>query len=168
MEQIQEAFRDNPEAAQVIDSETMATMGRVTGAVAAFFSPAITALLAAAVFALIFRLMMSGQATFRQYLGVTSHATLIPALGALLTVPLQIATGDLTTQFSLALLTPFLEADSVLFRVLQAMNIFTLWALAVVSLGVHVLNRHIAWIKAAAVLFTIFLVVVVAGALIAS
>lgn len=167
-EAMREAARQNPETAGMIDPERMGGVGRISGAVAAFFSPWITALLAAGVLALVFGLMMSGPATFRQYLGVTSHAALIPAVGALLTVPLQIATGDLTTQLSLSLLTPFLDAESVLFRVLQAMNIFTLWALAVVALGVHVLNRRIGWFKASAVLFGIFVAVVVTGALIAS
>lgn len=166
LEQIREQLRDAPRGAGAPDPETLLGFARVAALATAAFSAPITALLVAGVLTLIFRVFMGGTATFRRHLGVAAHASLIPALGALLTLPLWIATGNLQTRLSLALLTPFLQPDSFLYRLLQGLEVFTLWWIAVLALGAAVLNRNIGWGKAFAILFAVYLVLVAGFALI--
>lgn len=159
-EQIQR--QGNPRAAA--GAESMVGFAQVFGIVGAAISPWITALVVALLLLLVFRWLMSGEATFRQYLGVSAHASLIPALGALITLPLQIARGDFQTRLSLALLAPGLDPESVLYRILHAIDVFSLWWLAIIALGVATLNRRIGWGGAAAIIFGVYLVVIVGAA----
>ena len=112
---------------------------------------------------LLFTVLMSGEAGYGQYLAITVHAFLILAFGALLTFPLQLVQGDLQLQLSLALLTPFLDATSVLYRMLHGITIFSLWAVVVTGLGVSKINPRVSWAVASAVLMGLY-VVVLAGA----
>lgn len=159
IEQIREALRKNPAAsAQMPDPAKMADMGKTMGLVGAVIGPFISAFVLAGVLTLIFGMLMHGGATYRQHLGVVAHVLLIPALGALLTLPLQIAKGDLQLQLSLALLTPFLDAGSFAFRLLNGLNIFALWAIVVAGLGMHKINRRISWTTATLILLAVYVV----------
>lgn len=164
--QVREQLQGAPRGGRAPDPETVVGFARVAAVASAALSPWITALVVAGLLTLIFRVLMGGTATFRQHLGVAAHASLIPALGTLLTLPIWIATRDLQTRLSFALLTPFLESDSFAFRLLQGLEVFTLWWLAVLALGAAVLNRGVGWAKAAAVLFAVYVVIVAGFALI--
>ncbi len=91
---MREQLRSNPQASRAMDPATMTRWGRLSGAVGGPLGMLIGAILTAGILALVFRVMMSGEATFRQYLGVAGHASLITAPGTLVLVPLWIATGD--------------------------------------------------------------------------
>ena len=141
------------------DPEAMARLSPIFAAVGTAISLPIMLLVLSGVLTLVFSVLMGGEARFRQYLAVVSHATLITALGALLTLPLQVMKADLSVRLSLALFAPFLAADSFGFKLLNSLDVFLIWNLVVVGLGVHVLNgRRIGWASATGVLFAIFLV----------
>lgn len=168
VEQMREQLRSNPQASRAMDPATMAKWGRLSGAVGGPLGMLIGAILTAGILALVFQVMMSGEATFRQYLGVAGHASLITALGTLVLVPLWIATGDMQTRLSLALLTPFLEPGDFLYRVLRGIDVFGLWWIAVLALGVSVLNRKFSWGTAAAIVFGVYLLFLVGGVALAT
>lgn len=144
-----------------VDPESMAMYGRIFGVLGTLIAQPLMIFLSAAILLLFFRVGFGGEANFRQHLAVSSHAAMIPAVGALLTVPLQIARGDVQTQLSLSLLTPFLEADSILFRVLNGISVFSLWWLVVLALGASIVNRRPSWGISFGVLFAAYLLVVV-------
>lgn len=151
-----------------MDSESMAKWGRLSGAVFGPLGMLLGVFLTAGILALVFRVIMSGEAGFRQYLGVAGHASLITALGTVVMVPLWIATGDMQTRLSLALLTPFLEPTNFLHRVLQGIDVFGLWWIAVLALGVSVLNRKFSGGTAAAIVFGVYLLFLIGGATLAT
>lgn len=161
--EMRDAMRSRPDAPPM-DVEATGGFARVSGIVGAAFAQLVGTVIAAGVLTLIFRLLMNGAGSFRQHLAVASHTSLIPALGALLTLPLQMIRGDLNTQLSLSLLAPWLDADGFAYKLLQGLNIFTLWYLALLALGAAVVGRRTSWGTAAATLFGIYLVILVATA----
>ncbi len=138
------------------DPATIARWGRILAAFsAAILQPMITLGLAG-LLALLFEALMRGQARFAQYLAITTHALLVPTLGALLLLPFRIANPELES--SLALFTPFLSADSWLYRFLATVDLFSLWTLLLLGLGVSIVNRGVTWGRAATMLLGIYLV----------
>lgn len=169
VQQAEEAFRESGQgAAAAPDLSTMGLMGKLFGAAAVVIGQPILAFLAAAILLLVFTTILSGEARYQQYLTITTHVLLITALGGLITLPLMILSGNLELQLSLSLLTPFLDPESILFRILRGLNIFTLWALVVSALGVSIINRRPSWGTASAILLGVYLVLVVGIAVITS
>jgi hypothetical protein len=84
----------------------------------------------------------------------------VGAVGTVITVGLMAASGDMQTQLSLALLVPGLERETFAFRFLNAMNVFTLWQVALYAVGAAVMNRRIPMGRAALVLFSLLVVIV--------
>lgn len=168
VEQIRQGLQNGPQTGAAPDPESIVGIARIGALVSAAFSPLLSALLAAGALTLVFGVLLGGAATFRQHFAAAAHAALIPALGALLTLPLWLATGSLETRLSLSLVTPFLDPESPSHRVLEGLEVFTLWWIAVLALGVAALNRNIGWGKAAAILFGVYLVILVAVAVVAS
>lgn len=85
-----------------------------------------------------FARMGGGKGTFRQALGITSWAALLPfVLGSAVKVPLVLATESVQrVTFSLAALAPGLEPTSAPYQVLAAYgDFFTWWGLAVLVIG---------------------------------
>lgn len=91
-------------------------------------------LITAGVLLFVFNVLMGGAARFAQLFSATVHVWILPALGALATVPLQRATGDFETYLGLHLLTPGLE-EGFLLHFLQGLNIWGLWAAVLLGLA---------------------------------
>lgn len=85
---------------------------------------------------LVYGVLLGGAVTFKQMFSATAHAQLINAAGALITLPLIRATGDLRSTLSLHLLAPDLERDSWLFGFLQSLSLFGLWTMVVLGIAV--------------------------------
>jgi len=157
----------DPRAREAMDAETMARFSRISAPIGAFIGTFVTVFVMAGLLKLLFGAMMGGEATFAQYRGVVSHAGLISTLGLVVTVPIWIATGDMTTQLSPALLAPDLP-KGVVRSLLQALAVFNIWWLAVVALGVAAVNRgKVSMLAAAGVIFGIFFAISVVAGLIA-
>jgi hypothetical protein len=163
-----EALNDiaDPKAREAMSAETMARFSRISAPIAAFVGTFVTVFIMAGLLKLVFGMMMGGEATFAQYRSVVSHAALISALGIAVTLPIWIATGDMTTQLSAALLAPDLP-KGVVRSLLQALAVFNIWWLAVVALGVAAVNRgKVSMVAAAGVIFGIFFAIAVVTGLV--
>lgn len=79
---------------------------------------------------------------FRHFFALGAHVWLISALGALLALGAQLASGDATLQPTLALAWPALAEAGAVGRLIAAVNPFTAWMLAVAGLGVGALTRR--------------------------
>ena len=144
-----------PQQRAAMKPETIANVGRITGPIAAFIGTFLTAIVIAGVLKLVFGVMMKGEATFAQYRGVAAHSALISALSALVTLPVWIMTGDMTTQLSAGLLFPELP-KGLLSTLLASLNVFYIWWLSVIAVGVSVVNRRISVVTAGAVIFGLY------------
>ena len=126
----------------------MAFAPYTTGGFIVIFSPIISVVIAGVLF-LIFNVMMGGERTFKQMFAVLIHAGVIQTLGALFTGPLNYFRGAVTSATNLAVLLPMVDPKSFVGRVLAMTDLFLIWYLLVLSIGLAVLYRRrtqpIAW-----------------------
>jgi len=90
----------------------------------------------------VFNAAMGGNATFKQVLTVAVHTGPIGILSQLFTVPLNYFRGTMTSATTLAVLLPMLPEKSFVSRLLGMIDLFLIWQLGVLSIGLAVLYRR--------------------------
>jgi hypothetical protein len=90
----------------------------------------------------VFNAAMGGNATFKQVLTVAVHTGPIGILSQLFTVPLNYFRGTMTSATTLAVLLPMLPEKSFVSRLLGMIDLFLIWQLVVLSIGLAVLYRR--------------------------
>ncbi|TVP76835.1 MAG: hypothetical protein EA352_04905 [Gemmatimonadales bacterium] len=142
LEAFEETIRDSMvEAGQDVpaDVSTWALVSWTVGvAAAAIFWP-VVAVLSAGLYALVFLFLFGYEGSFRQLLNITAHALLVPAVAAVLLIPLRVVTGDFTASLTAAAFFPFLE-DGFLLTLLTFTDLFNLWCYALVGLGAALMD----------------------------
>ena len=127
---------------------TLPFLPYITGGSVLVFSPVMTLVVAGLLF-LVFNVIMGGDATFKQMFAVLAHAGVISALGQLFTGPLNYFRGAVTSATNLAVLLPMVEPSSFIGRVLAMTDLFLIWYILVLAIGLAVLHRRktqpIAW-----------------------
>jgi hypothetical protein len=112
------------------------------------FTPIMT-LAFAGIMYLVFNVMMGGDATFKQVFAVFAHASVISTLAQLFTGPLNYFRGAVTSATNLAVLLPMVDPKSFAGRVLSMTDLFLIWWVLVLAMGLAVLYRRrtqpIAW-----------------------
>ncbi len=123
------------------DPETLARLAWLSGSLGGFVFWILLTVGFAGLATLLFSVVLGDNGRFRQYLAVTAHAFLIPAMGAVVTLPAKISTGDPHYSVTLATLFFFVEAG-YLARVLALLDLFNLWAYGLVGLGAAAVARE--------------------------
>lgn len=117
-------------------------IARVTGPAAqAVFAPLMAAIVAGLLFA-IFNAIMGGNATFRQVYAIVVHSGVITTLSSLFVLPLAYAQGSMSGATNLRVFFPFLDEASFLSRFLGSIDLFLLWWLISLAIGLGVLYRR--------------------------
>ena len=106
-----------------------------------FISPVMTVIFAGILY-LVFNVLMGGGATFKQLFSVFVHASVISALQQLFTGPLNYFRGAVTSATNLAVLLPMVDPKSFVGRVLAMTDLFLIWYLLVLAIGLAVLYRR--------------------------
>lgn len=104
-------------------------------------SPIIILIISGILFA-IFNAAMGGEASFKQVLAVVVHAGIISALGSMFTGPLNYFRGAMGSATNLAVLLPMLDDKSFVGRLLGMTDLFIIWWLVVLAIGLGVLYRR--------------------------
>ena len=112
-----------------------------TAAAIVVFSPVMTVVFSGILF-LVFNVLMGGDRTFKQMFTVFVHAGVISTLGQLFTGPLNYFRGAVTSATNLAVLLPMVEPKSLLGRVLAMTDLFLIWYLLILAIGLAVLYRR--------------------------
>jgi hypothetical protein len=102
------------------------------------FSPIVTLVIAGILFA-VFNGLMGGEASFKQVFAVMVHASVITALQQLFTGPVNYFRGAVTSATNLLALLPMVDARSFAGRVLAMTDLFIIWYLLVLAIGVGIL-----------------------------
>jgi hypothetical protein len=89
----------------------------------------------------VFNGLAGGRATFKQVLAVISHAGAVSLVGHLFTLPLNYVRESSSTATNLAVFMPFLDEDSLAARFLGMIDLFFIWWIIVVGIGLAVLYR---------------------------
>ena len=119
-----------------------------TGITLLVFSPIVTLVMAGIVF-LVLAVMLGGESTFKQTYAVFVHAGVISALGQLFTGPLNYFRGAVTSATNLSVLLPMVDPQSFTGHLLSMIDLFLIWWVLVLAVGLGVLYRRrtqpIAW-----------------------
>lgn len=115
------------------------------------YGPALTAAVAAGVYVL-FRRRPVRSVTFTHVLAIAAHANVILALRLVMAAPIAFARESTASPTSLGLWFPTLDAASVVGRFAGAIDLFVVWWLMVLAVGVAVLYERRARTLAAAFL----------------
>ena len=102
--------------------------------------PLLTVGLSALVLA-VFRPPTSGAVTYRQVLAIVGHAGVILALRQVIGAPLTYTRETLSSPMTLGAVFPMLDESSPVARVLAAVDLFVIWWVIVLAIGVSVLYR---------------------------
>lgn len=89
----------------------------------------------------IFNAVLGGNATFRQVYAIVAHSALVLTLAQLFGLPLAYARGTLSGTTNLGVFVPFLEDGSFLARFLGSIDLFYVWWMVSLSIGLGVLYR---------------------------
>jgi len=127
----------------------------------------VMALILAAVLWAVFNAAMGGDATYKQILAVLIHGGVISALGQLFTGPLNYFRGSVSSATSLGALLPMLDDQSFVGKLAGMIDIFIIWWLIVLAIGLAVLYRRRTQ-PIAYTLFGIYALIIVAIAAITS
>lgn len=124
--------------------ETLASMGPYLAIVDAFVRVPVFVLIFSVIYWAIFNIVLGGTATVKQVLGVTAHAQVIAALGAVAGLPIQLLQGTFTAAgpFNLGAVAPMLEPNSRLAMFLGGLTVFGIWQVIVNGLGIGVLYKR--------------------------
>ncbi|HEY3381638.1 MAG TPA: YIP1 family protein [Vicinamibacterales bacterium] len=85
---------------------------------------------------LVFGALMGGKGSFKQAFAVVVHSSAIGVIGALVLTPVNYLRESLTSATNLAVLMPFLPEGSFLARLLGMADIFRIWWVAVLAIGI--------------------------------
>ncbi len=90
----------------------------------------------------VFTAMMGGEASYKQVLAVTTHAGAVQLLQIAFSMPLNYVRETMTSPTNLGVFVPFLDETSVIARFLGVIDLFLIWWLIVLAIGVGVLYRR--------------------------
>jgi len=103
--------------------------------------PLVTVIFAAILLG-IFNALLGGDATFKQVFAVVAHSTLIAALQNTFSRPLDYIRETMSSPTSLSVLLPFVEEKSFLGRLTGMLDLFQLWSILSLAIGLGVLYKR--------------------------
>ena len=112
----------------------------------------------------IFNAILGGNATFKQVFAVIAHAGVVTTTQQLFVLPLDYVRQSLSSPTSLAVFAPFLEEASFLARFLGGVDLFLIWWIVNLSIGLAVLYKRRTGPVATGVLVTYLAIVLVVAA----
>ncbi len=154
----QEAFGNTVTDEQYEGMRSMSKYAAYMGAVQFIVGVPLGALIMGGILYAIFNALMGGSATFKQVMAVVAHSQIISALAFLVTTPINYVKGTMTGATNLGVLFPMLDESSFAARLLGMMDLFLLWWLFVLSVGIAVLYKR-KTSSVAMVLFGIYFVI---------
>jgi len=112
-----------------------------TGGSVLIMAPLMTLIVAGILF-VVFNALLGGEGTFRQLFAVLVHAGVITALQQIFTGPLNYFRGEVTGATNLGVLLPIVDERSFLGWVLALTDLFLIWYVLVLAIGLGVLYRR--------------------------
>ena len=121
--------------------EMLPVMRYVTLGSTIALAPIITFALAGLLFG-VFTAGLGGSATFKEVLAVVTHAGAVSILATLFTLPLNYARESLSSSTNLGVFTPFLDEGTLPARFLGLIDLFLVWWVVVLAIGLAVLYKR--------------------------
>ena len=140
--QVMESFGANVTDEMYANLERRMSIAPYTTAGGILFGTAVMLLLVSGILYAVFNAAMGGNATFKQLVSVVVHAGVISALAQLFAAPLNYARGSMSSATNLAVLLPMLDENSFVAQFLGMIDLFMVWYVLVLAIGLAVLYRR--------------------------
>jgi hypothetical protein len=127
---------------QYAQMEARADNARYLAAASQLVGIPIVAMILSAVLLGVFNAILGGDATFKQVFAVVAHTGVITALATVFSLPLDYVRETLSSPTNLGVFVPFLDEASFLSRLLGSIDLFQIWALVTLSIGLGVLYKR--------------------------
>jgi hypothetical protein len=112
----------------------------------------------------IFNAILGGEATFKQVFAIVVHSGVIGVLQTLFVMPLNYVRETMSSATSFAVFLPMVDDMSFLGRVAGAIDIFRIWSIISVAIGLGILyKRRTAPIAWALLIFYFVVALAIAG-----
>jgi hypothetical protein len=102
----------------------------------------VLALAVAGLLLAVFGAFLGGNASFRQVFAVVVHSGLVLALAAPFTAPLNYARQSMSSATNISVFAPFLDETSFAARLLGSIDLFYIWWLVNLAIGIGVLYKR--------------------------
>jgi hypothetical protein len=121
--------------------EQRADSGRYIGPITqAVFLPVAALIVSGLAFA-VFNAIMGGDATFKHVFAVVAHSGVVLTVSQIFGLPLAYARETMSGVTNLGVFTPFLDENSFVARMLGSIDLFILWWIVSLAIGLGVLYR---------------------------
>ncbi len=90
----------------------------------------------------IFTAALGGDATFKQVFSIVAHSGVIVAVQQLFVLPLDYARESLSSPTNLAVFLPFLDDATFVARLLGSVDLFIIWSMVNLAIGLGVLYKR--------------------------
>jgi hypothetical protein len=148
-----ESFGRRPSDALALQMEKRLAGGPAIGVAGQAVTVVLAALLVVAAVALaIFKALLDGRATFKQVFSVVAHSGLVIAVQQIFVLPLAYARESLSSPTNLAVFFSFLDENTLVARVLGSIDLFIIWWMMSLAIGLSVLYQRRTASTAAAIL----------------
>jgi hypothetical protein len=137
-----EAFGRTVSDVQYAQMEQMAPYSRYFAAVFQLILMPILALIVAGLAFAVFNALLGGDATFKQVYAIVVHSGAIMVVQALFGLPLAYARESLSGTTNLGVFVPFLDENSFAARMLGSLDLFLIWWMVSLAIGLGVLYRR--------------------------
>lgn len=143
MEKQRERMEERGMSDEQIDA-AMATgekIGKIVGPIGAAISTGIVLVVFALIFWFVGNIVLGGQTTFPKIFSVYNYSSLIAMLGMLVSIPIILSKQTANVHFSLALLLPEDQSETILYNILKAFGLFSIWQYVVLAIGFAVIYK---------------------------
>jgi len=101
----------------------------------------ISFLVGAAVWLFVSNTILGGQSAYKQMFAVTAYSSLIDVLGGLIKMPIMLSKETANVHFSIATFMSESAKDTFLYKLLSHFELFTIWSIIVLCIGIAVVGR---------------------------
>jgi hypothetical protein len=122
--------------------EAGASRGRYLGPVAVLIFVPIVCTIVAGLFLAVFNAVLGGEASFTQTFAIVVHAEILIALQQLFVTPLNYARESMSSATTLAVFLPMLDETNFIARFLSWIDLFRIWWLVSLAIGMGVLYKR--------------------------
>ena len=159
-----ESFGRTVSDAQYAQMEQMAPYSRYFAAVFQLIFMPIMALIVAGLAYVVFNGALGGDAAFKQVYAIVAHSGAIMVVQALFGLPLAYARESLSGTTNLGVFVPFLDENSFAARMLGSLDLFLIWWMVSLAIGLGVLYRR----RTAPIATTLLVIYAAIGVMIAA
>jgi hypothetical protein len=136
------AFRGPSSPEQIAAMERIAPYAWMFGVGQMLIAVPVIFVITAGILFAIFNAALGGTSTFKQLFAVVVHSSAISLLGQCFTMPMNYLRGTMSSATNLAVLLPMVDETSFLGRLLGMTDLFIIWWLVVLAIGLGVLYRR--------------------------